>query len=620
MADEAKRQVAAMQSQLSRLQDENKQLRARVSRSNGKVLKRRHPLNVMTHAVADDGTPHRVRMGRTASIGTSTVIAQTPVTREEPLAHRLVAVFRNPLDHVTYLQSTEFASDLLEVAELVKPLLEREPRVLSLQSPCYVFGDIHGNIEDLHFFADNIWKLGVQLTAGKFLFLGDYVDRGLSGLECVGYLFALKLLSPRKVFLLRGNHELRDVNGWESHYAERSFLRQCKDRFGHDLGTNVWEGVNQVFDRLPLAAVIDRDIFCVHGGIPRPLPPEDLAAAQRSASAPPSPGYAIQLLGRQRSLSQASASEASPAAGTPPEAPRGRSRASPRLNHRGATRMGAVLAVPSVAGVAPTYPHESAVAQRVASDCLWSDPASEVQEAELDAGGFGASVRGGGAICFGSKAVDDFLRETGYSYIIRAHEAHAEGVALCKGARVFTVFSTSKDHGQGNHAMAGCILVDCEEIQVINRSPAYRNRFVHRRDSVSLADMDADLIEEGVHLGLVMEDEEEDAYMLDDSDEEDEPYEDDDTAEEPMDAATPAAGQGIALRGLAWAADEDPGAAEDDAWAPKRSRTAAMGDDAALATPHVNRTRGTRGAVGSAGSQGSDGSSAAASPPEYRSW
>lgn len=47
----------------------------------------------------------------------------------------------------------------------------------------------------MHFFADNIWKLGMNLTAGKFLFLGDYVDRGLLGLECLAYLFSLKVRS-----------------------------------------------------------------------------------------------------------------------------------------------------------------------------------------------------------------------------------------------------------------------------------------------------------------------------------------------------------------------------------------------------------------------------------------
>ena len=35
---------------------------------------------------------------------------------------------------------------------------------------------------------------------------------------------------------------------------------------------------------------------------------------------------------------------------------------------------------------------------------------------------------------------------------------------------MFTVFSTSKDHGQGRKAMAGCILVDVDKIQVANHS------------------------------------------------------------------------------------------------------------------------------------------------------
>ena len=51
---------------------------------------------------------------------------------------------------------------------------------------------------------------------------------------------------------------------------------------------------------------------------------------------------------------------------------------------------------------------------------------------------------------------------------------------LPQGARVFTVFSTSKDHRQGAKAMAGCILVDFDKIQVINRSPKYKNKYVPR--------------------------------------------------------------------------------------------------------------------------------------------
>jgi hypothetical protein len=65
------------------------------------------------------------------------------------------------------------------------------------------------------------------------------------------------------------------------------------------------------------------------------------------------------------------------------------------------------------------------------------------------------------------------------------------------------VFSTSKDHNQGNNAMAGCILIDFEKMQVINRSPAYRNQYVHRRDSVSLAMLSEAEIKERVQLGLI---------------------------------------------------------------------------------------------------------------------
>jgi hypothetical protein len=71
------------------------------------------------------------------------------------------------------------------------------------------------------FFTDNIWKLGMSLTAGNFLFLGDYIDRGTNCLECITYLLAQKLLLLEKLFLLCGNHETRDVNGWEEHYGDR---------------------------------------------------------------------------------------------------------------------------------------------------------------------------------------------------------------------------------------------------------------------------------------------------------------------------------------------------------------------------------------------------------------
>lgn len=80
----------------------------------------------------------------------------------------------------------------------------------------------------------------------------------------------------------------------------------------------------------------------------------------------------------------------------------------------------------------------------------------------------------------------------------------------------YRVFSTSKDHNQGNNAMAGCILIDFEKMQVINRSPAYRNQYVHRRDSVSLAMLSEAEIKERVQLGLI------EGYTAEDADGEEE--------------------------------------------------------------------------------------------------
>jgi len=430
--------IESLQTKVANLEDDvvmskgrgSKQPIVRESCGGGIITHRSNSIPTSSVMISDKGR-HSAKLGTRESLGTSKILEAMPdpvKSAEQLLSEKFIQVFSAPTEHLSYLSSAQFGNDLIKVCEAVEALLEEEPRVVFIQSPVYVFGDIHGNLEDLHFFADNIWKLGMDLTAGKFLFLGDYVDRGMSSLECVAYLFALKLLHPRKIYLLRGNHETRDVNGWEEHYAEKSFIRQCKDRFGAMLGEQVWEECNQAFDRLPYAGVIDHDIFCIHGGIPRPVKEHE-------------------------------------------------------------TEIHAILSLPNVAAVMPSYDHEEEWMKQVAGDCIWSDPASEDMEAILPASGFGESPRGGGAVCFGSKAIDKFLDANNLSYIIRAHEAHAHGVSIGKNARVFTVFSTSKDHRQGGSALAGCILVDNYLIQAINRSPKYRNKYVHRRTSVSVADI-----------------------------------------------------------------------------------------------------------------------------------
>jgi Predicted phosphohydrolases len=225
------KEVAALTNKLAKqhklfLQSQNHNASAASSGFTNHTPKRRHHLSPFGNVVqsstdSDYGTlkHERSRMGRNASIATAHELntlyykEETRHNSNKEIVHRILDMFQDPKSHISYLRSMDFAKDILRLTKKIKAILEAEPRVAFVQSPAYVFGDIHGNLEDLHFFSDNVWRLGMALTAGNFVFLGDYVDRGMSCLECIAYLFSMKLLLPHKVFLLRGNHETRDVNG-----------------------------------------------------------------------------------------------------------------------------------------------------------------------------------------------------------------------------------------------------------------------------------------------------------------------------------------------------------------------------------------------------------------------
>ncbi|KAI2810833.1 hypothetical protein BLOT_001999 [Blomia tropicalis] len=140
-------------------------------------------------------------------------------------------------------------------------LLENEVKCQKVYSPCYVIGDIHGNLEDLLTMEKTLWKQ-MPVVGANFLFLGDYVDRGQWGLECTLYLMAFKILCPNKVTMLRGNHEVRSL---QKHYT---YQKECILKYGELIGLKVWELTNKVYDKLPVCGLVDEAIFCAHGGIP----------------------------------------------------------------------------------------------------------------------------------------------------------------------------------------------------------------------------------------------------------------------------------------------------------------------------------------------------------------
>ena len=133
-------------------------------------------------------------------------------------------------------------------------VLYQEGTVHPLPLPIVICGDIHGQLHDLF----ELFKISGGPETNRYLFLGDYVDRGYYSLETFAYLACLKLKYPDHIYLLRGNHECRQVNQLYGFYDE------CVNVYGH---AGLWRMCNEVFDLLPMCALISNKIFCTHGGL-----------------------------------------------------------------------------------------------------------------------------------------------------------------------------------------------------------------------------------------------------------------------------------------------------------------------------------------------------------------
>ncbi|KAJ4781560.1 Serine/threonine-protein phosphatase [Rhynchospora pubera] len=171
--------------------------------------------------------------------------------------------WKPPVRRQFFLDCNEIA-DLCDTAER---LFSSEPSVLQLKAPVKIFGDLHGQFGDLMRLFD---EYGAPSTAGDiayidYLFLGDYVDRGQHSLETISLLLALKVEYPHNVHLIRGNHEAADIN------ALFGFRIECIERMGERDGIWTWHRMNRLFNWLPLAALIEKKIICMHGGIGRSI-------------------------------------------------------------------------------------------------------------------------------------------------------------------------------------------------------------------------------------------------------------------------------------------------------------------------------------------------------------
>ena len=145
-------------------------------------------------------------------------------------------------------------TDVFTLIDDAIKIFDKEPNVLRLESPIKICGDSHGQLFDtLHMF-----ELSPPIPETRYLFLGDYVDRGAYSLELLCLLLVYKIKYPDSIYLLRGNHETAGVN------SEYGFIDEMRHKFKT---MDLYNRCNDLFRYFPIAALVENRLFCVHGGL-----------------------------------------------------------------------------------------------------------------------------------------------------------------------------------------------------------------------------------------------------------------------------------------------------------------------------------------------------------------
>lgn len=208
----------------------------------------------------------------------------TSTSDQTGLSQKITAFNQDRVNICNTLTSWREINDLCTKAI---DILSKENALLHINGETIVVGDIHGSLESLNVCIDKFLDSVQDNTS--ILFLGDYVDRGKNDIECLVLLLKLKITFPDRVFLLRGNHEGYQTNVyygfWES--CQKNFSNIFKEKIKNTSPSSVLKTIdteqlqpsvnnfaskaffklNSVFDYLSIAAVLNNNTLCLHGGI-----------------------------------------------------------------------------------------------------------------------------------------------------------------------------------------------------------------------------------------------------------------------------------------------------------------------------------------------------------------
>lgn len=401
----------------------------------------------------------------------------------------------------------------------VQAILVNEPTVLELRAPLKVFGDLHGQYSDLlRLFSSfgtptygcaeeavggtlpppllpragaSLDPMLTRTTSGAvpvqpraadgdlgtygYLFLGDYVDRGPHSLEVVCLLLALKLRYPNDIHLLRGNHESSETNG------THGLLRECCLRMEeHHAGLRVWKRLNALFDWLPLAALVEKRVLCLHGGLGCSVRSvADLRAIKRPIRLDP---YLCTMVG-------ADASELWNAVGGDVDEDEvvvrmeGGEPEGLKPPSGGSTIDEILREVNGAFTSRRSYTKRTVRSQRLLADVLWSDP--------TDPGELGVcenAQRGVGMYRFGADVVKKFCDDNDLDLVVRAHECVMDGFERFAGGHLATVFSAPYYCGQVPNSAAILCLDRALRVRPMLLQPANISPVVEEDDCLTVCE------------------------------------------------------------------------------------------------------------------------------------
>ena len=187
------------------------------------------------------------------------VCTEVELPPNKPMPTNLL--FDKSNNNINYIELMKFLTkegkvskkDFKKIIHMFTSLTKKEPNIIKIDDPVTIIGDIHGQYYDLL----KIIEVAGTPEESKYCFLGDLVDRGIFSTEVILLIFAMKISYPDLVFILRGNHESRQMT---SHF---NFRTECLVKYD----VEIYELLMDAFDTLPLAAIVNKKFFSVHGGI-----------------------------------------------------------------------------------------------------------------------------------------------------------------------------------------------------------------------------------------------------------------------------------------------------------------------------------------------------------------